>query len=511
MDKAYAEIIALAEKGATREEFEEEKARISGAYGLSNIVKNADVILYMNRTGMEKKSVRDFLQTKPVRTLSGVANIAVMWLGENDYSCPFSCIFCPQGSTKHRHVPKSYTGTEPTTMRAMRNDYSPFRQVINRLAQLRATGHDTDKCELIVMGGTFMSWQKEKRNSFIRGCLDAFNAAPSTALDEAKTVNETAKNRVIGLTIETRADYCSDAQIQEMLCYGTTRVEIGVQTTREDIQQKINRGHGCGKNKAAFRALREAGLKITAHWMPGLTGLYGKIDFAKEVESFRELFENPDYRPDELKIYPTLVIPGTVLHDQWKRGEYEALSDEKMTELLIEMKKHVPPYVRIKRIMRDISEHEAAAGARKTNLRQLAKARGFVCRCIRCREVGLKKAAPENVALLENEYEASGGKEFFLSFEDAKQGVLVGFLRLRIDASPWAKVRELHVYGQQAAIGTEGAWQHRGFGRRLLCRAEEIAAERGKKKILVTSGIGAREYYRKLGYVLEGNYMSKPL
>ena len=510
MDKAYDEIIALVEKGTTHEEFEEEKARISGAYGLSRIVKNADVILYMNRAGVAKKSVRDYLMTKPVRTLSGVANIAVMWLGENDYSCPFSCIFCPQGSPKHRHVPKSYTGTEPTTMRAMRNDYDPFRQVTNRIAQLQATGHDTDKCELIVMGGTFMSWQKEKREEFVKGCIDAFNAAPSATLDEAKTTNETAKNRVIGLTIETRADYCSDAQIQEMLRYGTTRVEVGVQTTLEDVQQKINRGHGCGKNKDAFRKLREAGLKITAHWMPGLTGLYGRIDFAKEVESFKELFNNPEYRPDELKIYPTLVIPGTVLHEKWKSGEYEALNDAKMVELLIELKKYVPPYVRIKRIMRDISEHEAAAGAKTTNLRQLARACGVVCNCIRCREVGLKKAALGNITLVENEYEAAGGREFFLSFEDATQGVLVGFLRLRIDEGD-AKVRELHVYGQQAAIGSEGDYQHKGFGRRLLRRAEDLATKHGKARILVTSGIGAREYYRKLGYVLEGNYMAKTL
>ena len=362
------------------------------------------------------------------------------------------------------------------------------------------------------MGGTFLAWGRQNYENFVKGCFDAFNGAPSTSIEEAKKLNETAENRVIGLTIETRADYCREYNISEMLRLGTTRVELGVQTTDEKLLELAKRGHGTEENKKALKLLKEAGLKITAHWMPGLSGLYGKIDTEKEIASFKELFSNPDYRPDELKIYPTLVIHGTELHDLWKSGKYDALTFEQTIELLAEMKKHVPRYVRIKRIMRDISEHEAQAGARTTNLRQLLHERmnASSCSCIRCREVSGK--VPESVQLIEDEYEASGGREFFISYEDAENNLLVAFLRLRIDSSDAAKVRELHVYGPQIPIGrNEAGFQHLGYGKKLLAKAEEIAKGFSKSKIQVTSGVGAREYYRKLGYVLEGFYMAKSL
>jgi elongator complex protein 3 len=510
-EKAYSEIIAKIEDGLKQKDLEVFKATISDKYGLDKLIKNADVITFMDERGVDKKDVRAVLQTKPVRTSSGVANIAIMWIGDDNYSCPFSCIFCPQGSEEvGKRVPKAYTGTEPTTMRAIRNNYDPHKQVTNRLKQLRLTGHPTDKCELIIMGGTFMAWNKQNRENFIKQSFDAFNTKDSASLEEAKILNEIADNRVIGLTIETRADYCNREYIDEMLRYGATRVEIGVQTTDDDLQKKINRGHSADKNKEAFAALKKAGLKITAHWMPGLTGLDGKVDFEKEVEAFKELFENPDYRPDELKIYPTLVIPGTELYKKWKNGEYEPLDDERMTGLLVEMKKHVPRYVRIKRIMRDISEHSVEAGAKTTNLRQLAKERGVICNCIRCREVGVKKEKPKNISLEIEEYEAAGGKEFFLSYEDVEKNILIGFLRLRIDEE--ARIREVHVYGQQTPIGEEGAsQQHKGYGRKLIEKAEQLAKEHGKGKIIVTSGMGAKKYYEKLSYKKEGFYMVKSI
>ncbi|MBS3054342.1 MAG: tRNA uridine(34) 5-carboxymethylaminomethyl modification radical SAM/GNAT enzyme Elp3 [Candidatus Aenigmarchaeota archaeon] len=503
--KAHRELLEKIKRGeiSTHSELEKAKTALAGKYALPNIMKNAELIAYAGKNDFHDAIA--LLKTKPVRTLSGVANIAIMWLGKNSYSCPFSCIFCPQGE----YSPKSYTGVEPTTLRAKRNEYDAFEQVLNRLKQLNGIGHVTDKCELIIMGGTFMAWDKLNRENFIKRAFDAFNGKDSQSLEDAKALNETAKNRVIGLTIETRADYCNDAYINEMLRYGTTRVEIGVQTTDEELQKAVNRGHGCEKNKEAFRRLREAGLKITAHWMPGLTGLTGKVDAMKELELFALLFSDPDYRPDELKIYPTLVIPGTELHKKWKTGEYAPLEKEEMIALLIQMKKTVPPYIRIKRIMRDISEHKAEAGAKTTNLRQLAAERGMKCRCIRCREVGVSGRTPKNIGLLENEYEAGGGQEIFLSFEDKEQNILIGFLRLRIDESSTAKVREVHVYGAQVPIHGEGAYQHKGYGRRLLERAEEIAKERGKVKIAVTSGVGAREYYKKFGYKLDGYYMVK--
>ncbi len=505
----------LGNKIKNQDALEKEKSKVSGKYNLEKLLKNADIISYCERTGNSQPRITKLLKTKPVRTLSGVANIAVMWLGEDGFSCPFSCVYCPQAvdeGTK-MFVPKSYIGVEPTSLRAMRNRYDPYMQVGNRLRQLQLIGHPTDKCELIIMGGTYLAWGRSNYENFAKRCYDAFNGCGSGSLEEAKRLNETAANRVIGLTVETRADYCREYHISEMLQLGATRVELGVQTTDDELLKLAKRGHGAEENRKAFRLLKEAGLKITAHWMPGLTGLHGKIDMDKEVETFKELFTNPDYRPDELKIYPTLVIAGTGLYDLWQAGKYEALAFEQTLKLLAEMKKHVPRYVRIKRIMRDISEHEAQAGARTTNLRQLLhermKKEGLKCSCIRCREVSSK--VPENVQLLLEEYEASGGREFFISFEDAN-GLLVAFLRLRIDSSCTAKIRELHVYGPQIPIGkSETGFQHHGYGKKLMEKAEAIAKEFSKSRIAVTSGVGAREYYRKLGYELEGFYMVKEL
>jgi elongator complex protein 3 len=300
-----------------------------------------------------------------------------------------------------------------------------------------------------------------------------------------------------------------------MLRLGATRVEVGVQTTDEKLLNLTKRGHGTYENKKAFRKLREAGFKITAHWMPGLTGMYGKVDIKKEVENFEELFKNPDYRPDELKIYPTLVIQGTELYDMWKLGKYDPLTFDQTIELMIEMKKHVPKYVRIKRIMRDISEHEAEAGARTTNLRQLLHEKmndkKIYCNCIRCREVGHKSGKPGEIELKTEEYKAGGGMEFFISFE-SENNMLIGFVRLRIDDSDSAKVRELHVYGKMIPLDEKSdAYQHTGYGKKLLQKAEEVAKSFSKPFVQVTSGVGVRDYYRKLGYVLKGPYMVKTL
>ncbi len=545
----------MAKKRMSSQQLEVEKIRIAKKYSLCMIIKNSDILAYIS----DKPSLRhlsQFLRTKPVRTLSGVANIAVMWLGENGFSCPFDCVYCPKAEQREPtrksassfvapgrtiFVPKSYLGVEPTTLRAIRNDYDPYLQVANRLKQLHAIGHATDKCELIVMGGTFLAWDEKNCTDFVKRCFDALNCCGSSSISEAQRINEAARNRCVGLTIETRADCCSASQIDYMLSLGTTRAEIGVQTTDDNLLRLINRGHDAAANTQAFERLKNAGLKITAHWMPGLTGLE-KLDLDKEVGDFKKLFDNPAYRPDELKIYPTLVIPGTRLHELWKKVKYEAMDFEQTIDLLIRLKKAVPEYVRIKRVSRDISEHESIAGSGKTNLRQLANERmntlGIKCRCIRCREVGQNRIKPESIELERFEYDASGGKEIFLSFEDAKNDILVAFLRLRIDSSEIAKIRELHVYGELAPIGAAGhdkkcsnmaldsaisskmaidfstevekrMWQHRGFGKKLIEEAERIAQEAGKNKVRITSGVGAREYYKKLGYAFESPYMAR--
>lgn len=503
------------------------KIQIAKKYLLPKIPKNAEIINYADREDPSFSLVNRMLKIKPVRTLSGVANISVMWLDKDHrsphnpdrfYSCPAACVYCAQGSLKNGVMlpaPKSYTGCEPTTMRAIRNDYDPWKQVKNRLKQLHIIGHATGKCELIIMGGTFTSMPPEYQDNFVKRCFDAFNAEESSALEEAQIKNETARNRCIGLTIETRADFCRQQHVSQMLRLGCTRVEIGVQSTSDKILAAIKRGHDAKENTKAIKLLKDSGLKFTAHWMPGLTGLTGGIDEDLEIELFKQLFTDSNYKPDELKIYPVLVLPGTELYEMWQRGEYKPLTREQMLRLLIEMKKTVPKYVRIKRIMRDISEHESAAGASTTNLRQLAKIEmektGISCKCIRCREIGLSSKQPKSADLAVYEYEASGGREFFISYEDAEQGILLGFLRLRISNNQ-AFVRELHVYGEMTPIGEASKQvQHRGMGKNLLTKAEEIAASFGVSKILVTSGVGVRSYYRKLGYVFENPYMVKNL
>lgn len=525
---ACSEIIQkLASGEIMQKNLEYQKCIIAEKYGVGKIPKNAEIFAFVSKDHPSHELLKRALKIKPVRTLSGVANIAIMWLdfahksphdSEKFYSCPAACIYCAQGSKNDKGIvqaPKSYTGCEPTTMRAIRNDFDPWKQVTNRLKQLHIIGHSTDKCELIIMGGTFTAMPYEYQEHFVKRALDAFNGFDFESLESAQAANESACNRCIGLTIETRADFCYQKHVAEMLALGCTRVEIGIQSTSDKLLQAIKRGHGAAENIRAIKLLKDSGLKFTAHWMPGLTGLLGEIDEKEEIRLFRELFDNPDYRPDELKIYPMLVLPGTELHEMWTRGEYKPLEREQMLRLLIEMKQIVPRYVRIKRVMRDISEHEAAAGASTTNLRQLAKIEmektGAECNCIRCREVGFTKSRGKPIMFVD-EYEASSGKELFISYENGGRDALFGFLRLRIGENNDAIVRELHVYGEMTPIGeTSRMAQHKGLGKNLLTKAEEIARENGIGKISVMSGIGVRPYYRKLGYEFIPPYMAKNL
>jgi len=528
---AITEFLDMIRRGEVdTKNLELQKVLLARRHRTIKILKNAEIFALADKNDRDYAKIRSTLKTKPVRTGSGVANISVMWLDksrksphepEKFYSCPASCIYCAQGSVKEDgtiiQAPKSYTGCEPTTMRAIRNDFDPFRQVANRINQFRIIGHDTDKCELIIMGGTFTATTPDYQEEFVKRCLDAMNGTESESMESAQTANEAAENRCIGLTIETRADFCSDHHVNHMLEMGCTRVEIGVQSTKDDVLRKINRGHDTGANIEAIACVKRAGLKFTSHFMPGLTGLFGEIDEKQEMEDFRALFDNPAYRPDELKIYPTLVLPGTHLYELWTQGKYTPLTSKQMLSMLIEMQKIVPPYVRIKRVMRDISEHEASAGASTTNLRQLAddvmRKRGERCRCIRCREVGFSKAEPDIIELIVEEYEASGGKEVFLSFEDVKNDILLGFLRLRLDkGTDTARIREVHVYGKMTPIGEKSKqMQHRGLGKKLIEKAEGLAKEKGYEKITVTSGVGVRGYYRKLGYVFDKPYMVRQL
>jgi len=460
------------------------------------------------------------LKIKPVRTASGIAVVAVM---HAPHPCPHgACLYCPGGVAKG--TPQSYTGFEPSSKRAKENLYDPYLQVKARLKQLEQIGHNVEKVELIIIGGTFTALPEDEQIRFVKGCFDALNGKISETLEEALKEAEHAKIRNVGFTVETRPDYCKEKHIDLMLSYGVTRVELGVQTLSDEIYRLVNRGHTVKDVIEAFQLARDAGLKIVAHMMPGLPGSTVETDF----ESFRRLFEDPCFKPDMLKIYPTLVTEGTPLHRLYLDGRYEPYTLETAIKLLADIKEIVPKWVRIMRIQREIPAEHIVAGVKHGNLRELVhqelKRRGSRCRCIRCREVGLKNLQIDEgeVKLMKEIYEAAQGTEIFLSYEHPKTDTLIGFLRLRIPSEKahrpevkghkTALVRELHVYGEALPLGVrkDGAWQHKGFGKNLLYEAEKIAVEDFDcDKILITSAVGVRQYYAKLGYKLEGPYMAK--
>jgi len=301
-----------------------------------------------------------------------------------------------------------------------------------------------------------------------------------------------------------------------MLRLGCTRVELGVQTVFDDILKKIKRGHTTKDSVEATAILKDLGFKVSYHIMPGLPGVNKKQD----LFAFSMLFADQDFMPDMLKIYPCMVLKGTRLYNLWKKGKYKPLTAKKAAELIVEFKRIVPKWVRISRVQRDIPTFMTEAGVEMTNLRQhiekLMKKERIKCNCIRCREPKQKKVS-NKIEILTRHYEASDGSEFFISAEDIKNNLILGFCRLRFPNrflrkeinEDTALVRELHVYGEAAAIGQKGAIQHKGIGKTLLKAAEETAKMYYKNRIVIISGIGAREYYRKLGYKREGPYMVK--
>jgi len=311
-----------------------------------------------------------------------------------------------------------------------------------------------------------------------------------------------------------------------MLKFGCTRVEIGVQIIDDKVYELTNRGHTVQDVVEAFQIARDAGFKIVAHMMPGLPG----SDFHKDLASFKQLFSDPRFRPDMMKIYPCLVMEGTELFDWWKRGDYQPFTTDDAVELIAQVKEFVPPWVRIMRVHREFPVHLIKAGVKNGNLRELALKRlgemGKKCRCIRCREVGHRvlkdnlTVNPENLQTVCREYEAAGGGEIFISEEDPESDTLIGYIRLRFPSANstheevdgrTALVRELHVYGPEVPIGkhNRGSWQHLGFGRMLLTSAEERAADEGARRVLVLSALGTREYYRREGYRSFVPYMCK--
>jgi elongator complex protein 3 len=497
------------------------KIEISRKYGLSTIPKNSAILAAASED--ERRILRQILLVKPTRTLSGVAPVAVM---TSPHPCPHGkCLPCPGGPEHPFRSPQSYTGEEPAALRAREHEYDPYRQVKARLRQFEELGHYTDKAELIVMGGTMTARDPAYQEGFMQSCIRAMNEYGRSAgceegsFAEVCRENEAASVRCVAVTFETRPDWCMRPHIERMLHLGVTKVELGVQQVDDAILNLNRRGCGVAETVEANGLLRDSGLKVGFHVMPNLPG--ATLDDDRRM--FDRLFSDPDLCPDFLKIYPTLVTPGSEIEGLWRRGQYRPYTEEDLIDLLAYAKSRLPEYVRLQRIQRDIPARLIVAGSRHSNFRQLVQQRlaerGEICRCIRCREAG-RVPAPGEPEIRDLVYPCCGGEEHFISA--STNDALIGFTRLRFPARPWreelvgntALLRELHVYGGMVPLkgrAREQEWQHRSFGSALLARAEETAVDRGLAHLAVMSGIGVRPYYRRHGYEQSGPYMVKEL
>ena len=457
---------------------------------------------------------------KYARTISGVTPVAVMTL---PMKCPGQCVYCPTFSA----IPQSYTPESPAALRGRRCNYDAKKQVKSRLRVLSEMGHPTDKIELIVMGGTFLACPEHYQYQFIKDCYDALNGEESATLEEAKRLNETAAHRCTGLCIETRPDWCRQEEIDRMLEFGATRVELGVQILDDEIYRLVGRGHKVEDVVKATTLLKEHGFKVHYHWMPGLPGSTPE----KDLELSRRLFSDARFKPDGLKLYPTMVVVGTELEKWYREERYQPYDFDTMLNLMVDIKSSVLKYVRISRVLRDIPPKFIVAGL-KDSLRNVIKQRmeqqAIECKCIRCREYGHRAQNGWEIGepkMVRMDYEASGGREIFLSFEDEGE-TLFGLLRMRIQSKPIARlgqeikgnlalIRELHVYGPEVSLSQRNpvAAQHKGLGKALLREAERIAGEEFRVgQMVVLSGTGAKEYYRtEFGYSSQGDYMVKSL
>ena len=535
-------------KISTRRDLEVKKRQLCRDLKLSRFMSNADILEYA--TDEEKELVSDTLKKKPTRTKSGVAIVAVMC---HPHKCPHGrCLYCPESDI----APPSYTGEEPAALRGRMFEYHPYVQCFNRLVQLKKIGHPIDKVELIIMGGTFPSRDLCYQEWFVSQCLkamtdfglilennaefeinkslirdfekDVVKTYPPNdyvLIEDIQLVNENSKVRCVGMTFETRPDYCKKEHINRMLNFGVTRVELGVQTLSDELYTKVKRGHTIADVIESNQLLRDSAIKVAMHMMPGLF-----VSQKEDLKMFKQLFSDENFKPDMLKIYPCLVTKGSELYDMWQEGTYSPYTDEEAVDLIFEIKKILPKWVRTMRIQRDIPSTLIEAGVQKSNLGELVynklDEQNINCQCIRCREIGHKKTNEnytlDDFKLFSESYTACGGEETFISIEDKNEESIAGFLRFRLPSEnifrpeiteKTALIRELHVYGNMIQIGNKNPsiGQHTGFGERLLKEAENLAINNNKDEIAIISGIGSRNYYRKFGYERKGPYMAKKL
>lgn len=508
--------LLMKHRGATPEDLALIKRQTAKQHKIS-CPSNVELLKIYRRMIKNKKikpsaEIENLLRTRPVRSLSGIVNISVL---TKPYPCPGKCFYCPT----EKGIPKSYVSGEPAVERAKKLKYNPYLQVKKRIEMLELEGHPTDKIELRIVGGTWSYYPKKYQSWFIKRCFDACNGRTpdvrptgrTSGVRPAQKLNETAKHRIVGLSIETRPDFINAEEIKWLRELGTTMVELGIQSIYDDVLKLNQRGHGVKEIIQATKLLKDAGFKVLYQMMPNLPGSTPKRD----LEMFKKLFTDSRFQPDLLKIYPCALVKGAPLYKLWKTRKYKPYTEKQLINLVKAIKKIIPHYIRIQRIARDIPSYRIVAGPAKiSNLRQLVSGN---CKCIRCREVKGNYDPKEKLCLFRQDYEASQGKEIFLSFENQNRSKLYSLLRLRINSDNNAVIREIHTYGQLQPLLVRGrasnqSPQHRGLGKKLVIEAEKIARRElfnRVKKIAVISGVGVRGYWRKLGYKLKDTYMIK--
>ena len=462
------------------------------------------------------ETVRTHLQMKPTRSQAGVTVVTVL---TKPYPCPGKCIFCPTDV----RMPKSYLHDEPGAQRAERHAFDPYTQTEARIQALEQIGHPAEKIELLVLGGTWSSYRRDYQEWFIKRCFDAMNGEESATLAEAQAKNAVGKRRNVGLVVETRQDHITPDELRWFRYLGVTKVQVGIQSMDEHVLAINKRGHDVQSTRDAFRLLRLAGFKIHGHWMANLLG--GTP--AGDRKDFALMWSDLAIRPDELKLYPCMLVENAEMYEYWQRGEYKPYDEETLTELLVDCLIQVPRYVRVNRVIRDFPTTNVVEGNKKANLRQIAtqkaEKRGLKLQDIRYREIRRDKVNREDLQLRITTYETDATLEHFLSFETDDER-LAGFLRLSLpiqeqdlplpELADHAMIREVHVYGPALNLGKDssGEAQHMGLGSELIEKAKEMAREAGYGRIAVISAIGTREYYHKLhGFERDGLYMTTAL
>lgn len=502
------------------------------------VLSKRNILNIYNQLKLEDEKLKNIITKKNVRSNSGVVVITIFTSAYPEYidkegnkkkqmfSCEWNCHYCPNEPANERNnyveQPRSYLFTEPGVLRANECGFDCIKQMKSRMTTLMLNGHIIDKLEVLVLGGTWCSYPEEYREEYIRDIYYSANTfmkeeREKKELKEEIKENENSEVHIIGLTLETRPDTINMKEIKRLREYGCTRVQLGIQHTNNEILKKINRGHSIETSIKAIKLLKDNCFKVDIHLMPNLPS----TTVEKDKEMFEKVLYNEKYQADQWKIYPCAITPYTKIKEWYEKGEYKPYSERELQELIIDVKKRVPEYVRLNRIIRDITKEDVIGGYENTHMRQIIqedmRKKGWRCKCIRCSEIRNEEVKEYKMKI--EEYEASGGKEYFISLKNEREK-LIGFVRLRIcgekkeqleELKGCGLIRELHVYGKVSKVGERkrNKQQHKGYGKILLEKAEEITRKEGLKEIAVISGVGVRNYYRKNGYELERTFMKK--